>query len=74
MILCILKGNSPIKMHKIIFFPEKKCLKKCEPTPPKIFRRVTRSTLIFLFGLFMLNMVIEYGIFFQVYHLTSGLM
>ena len=29
----------PFKMHKIIFFPEKKLLKKrCVPILPKIFR------------------------------------
>ena len=48
-ILCILKGEMPFKMHKIIIiFPEKKI---CVPTLPKIFRPVTRNTLIFLFGL-----------------------
>ena len=34
-ILCTLKGISPFKMHKIIFFPVKKI---CVPTLPKIFR------------------------------------
>ena len=50
MILCILKGEMPFKMHKIIFFLEKKIIKKkiCVPTLSKIFRPVT---LIFLFGL-----------------------
>ena len=39
MILCILKGTSPFKMHKIIFFPRKKkyvCLpflKSSDPLP-----------------------------------------
>ena len=46
--LCILKGKMPFKMHKIIFFPEKKI---CVPTLPKIFRPITRNMLIFLFGL-----------------------
>ena len=42
----------PFKMHKIIFFQEKKYLKKiCMPTLPKIFRHVTQNTLIHLFGL-----------------------
>ena len=36
-----------MKMHKIIFFSRKKI---CLPTLPKIFRPVTRNTLIFLFG------------------------
>ena len=50
--ICILKGISPFKMHKIIFFARKKIIKKlCVPTLPKIFRPVTRNTLIFLFGL-----------------------
>ena len=35
-----------------ILFPEKKIIKKmCVPTLPKIFKPVTRNTLIFLFGL-----------------------
>ena len=41
-------------MHKILYFAEKKILKKmCVPTYtlPKIFRPITRNTLIFLFGL-----------------------
>ena len=48
-ILCILKGKMPFKMHKIMFFPEKKLKKICVPiaTLPKIFRPVTRNTLIF---------------------------
>ena len=52
-ILCILKGISPFKMHKIIFFPEKKIIKKnkCVPALPKIFRSITRNTLNFLFGI-----------------------
>ena len=43
----------PLKMHKtIFFFPGKKIIKKISvPTLPKIFRPVTRNTLIFLFGL-----------------------
>ena len=42
----------PFKMHKIIFFPEKKIImKKQVPTLPKFFRHVTLNTLIFLFGL-----------------------
>ena len=46
-------------MHTIIFFPEEKiiiikyvCLL---PTLPKIFRPVTRNTLIFLFGLLIIG-------------------
>ena len=35
------------KMHKIIFFQKKKCV----PTLPKIFRSVTRNTLIFYLAL-----------------------
>ena len=34
-------------MHKIIFFPKKICV----PTLPKIFRPVTRNTLIFYLAL-----------------------
>ena len=41
-ILCILEGKMPFKMHKIVFFPEKSV-----PTLSKIFRPVTRNTLIF---------------------------
>ena len=41
--LCILKGEMSFKMHEIIFFQKK----ICEPTLPKIFRPVTRNTLIF---------------------------
>ena len=50
----------PFKMHKIIggFFSKKKKKKKkrikrnmCEPTLLKIFRPVSRNTLIFLFDL-----------------------
>ena len=42
----------PFKMHKMIFFQKKKIIKKiCVPTLPKIFRPVTRNTLIFLLGL-----------------------
>ena len=50
MILCILKGEMPFKMHKIKKkIPEKKKIKKiCVPTLPKIFRPVTRNTLIFI--------------------------
>ena len=42
----------PFKMHQIIFFfQKKKIIKKiCVPTLPKMFRPVTRNTLIFLFG------------------------
>ena len=55
-LLCILKGEMPFKMHKLyfsrLFFPEKKTKKKqnkiCVPTLPKSFRPVTRHTLIFL--------------------------
>ena len=66
-ISCILKGkmpfksiklyffqNLPFKIHKIIFFfqKNKNNLKKmCVPTLPKIFRPVTRNTLIFFIGL-----------------------
>ena len=47
-ILCILKGEMPFKMHEItFFFPEKKNGDKYVPTLPKIFRP---SKLIFLFG------------------------
>ena len=37
----------PFKMHKIIYFFQEKNV----PTLPKIFRPVTRNTLLFLFGL-----------------------
>ena len=55
-ILCILKGISPFKMHKIIFFPEN--LKKILGFTCK-FRQVqvTLNTGIFLFGL--INNLIE---------------
>ena len=43
-ILCILKGEMPFKMHKLLFFPEKYL---CVPTLPKFFRPVTLNTLIF---------------------------
>ena len=43
MILCVLKGEMPFKMHKII-------KEKCVPTLPNIFRPLTRNTL-FSFGL-----------------------
>ena len=44
-ILCILKGGMPFKMHKISFFPKKNNLKKiCVPTQPKFFRPVTLNT------------------------------
>ena len=46
-IVCILKGNMPFKMHKMIYFSRKKIYM---PTLPKIFRHITRNTLIFLFG------------------------
>ena len=42
----------PLKMHKIIFFSRKK---KCVPTLPRIFRPINRNTLIFLFGLSMIQ-------------------
>ena len=32
MILCILKGEMPFKMHKIIFFPDFFLKKMCLPT------------------------------------------
>ena len=53
MILYILKGEMPFKMHNIIFFQNKICV---PTTLPKIFRPVTRKTFIFLFGLS--NMVV----------------
>ena len=46
--LCILKGNMPFKMHKIISFPEKKCKNMCVTTLPKIFRPLTRNTYFFI--------------------------
>ena len=53
-IFSILKG---IKMDKIIFLSRKKLMKKkiCVPTLSKIFRPVTRNTLIFLFDLMQLD-------------------
>ena len=55
-ILCILKGKMPFKMHKIIYLSQKKIIKKiCVSTLPKIFRPLTRNTLIILFGLKMRN-------------------
>ena len=53
-ILCILKGEMPFKMHKItLFFSRKKRVKKiCVPTLLKIVRPITLNTLVFfLFGL-----------------------
>ena len=50
-ILCILKGEMPFKMHKIIFQEKKIKKKRCVPTLLKIFRPVTRNTLSFSFGL-----------------------
>ena len=47
--LCILKGVMPFKMHKIILFYGKNYI--CVPTLYKMYRPVTRNTLIFLFGL-----------------------
>ena len=43
-ILCILKGEMPFKIHKIIFFSRKK---KCAPSLPKIFRLMTWNTYFF---------------------------
>ena len=51
-ILCILKGKMPFKMHKIIFFSRKKIYVR---TLPKSFRPITQNTLIFLFGLIHLK-------------------
>ena len=42
----------PFKMHKNYIFLKKKI---CVSTQPKIFRPVTRNTLIFLFGLIKLK-------------------
>ena len=39
------KAKCLFKMHKIIFFSRKKYI--CMPTLPKIFRPITRSTLVF---------------------------
>ena len=44
-ILCILKGEMPFKMHKII--PEK-IIEKNVPTLPKICRRATRNHLLYI--------------------------
>ena len=42
-------SKMPFKMHKIYHFPEKKLIKNiCVPTIPKIFRAVTRNTLIII--------------------------
>ena len=51
LILCILKGEMPFKMHKIIFFPES--LKKIIVFTSKFrYGRVTQKTgIFFLFGL-----------------------
>ena len=46
----------PFKIHKITSFSrKKKQLKKSVPTLPKIFRPLTRNTLISLFGLVILQ-------------------
>ena len=52
----------PFKRHKILFFSRKKNnLKKiCLPSLPKMFRSVTGSTLIFLFGLIIVYKSIAY--------------
>ena len=39
-IVCILKGEMPFKMHKMLFSSRKKI---CVPILPKIFRPVTRN-------------------------------
>ena len=52
MILC--------KMHKIYIFFKKKFKKKIRKiTLPKIFRPVTRNTLIFLFGLIIMMTLVN---------------
>ena len=48
--LCIWKAKCLSKCIKLYFF-QKNSFKKCDPNLPKIFRPVTRSTFIFLFGL-----------------------
>ena len=65
-ILCLLKGKMPFKMHKIMFFPEKKITKKiiCVPTLPKIFRPVTLNT-HFLFGLTICGIPITLSYLFK---------
>ena len=47
-------------MHKTIFFPEKKNV--CVPTLPKIFRPVTRNTLILLVGPVHQHSLISLGV------------
>ena len=65
-ILCILKGKTFFKMHKILFFfPENK--KIYVPTIPKIFRPITRNTLIFLFRLIMNTVHCLYNAMFGVH-------
>ena len=49
MILCIIKGMLPLKMHKIIFFQKENNEKQiCVPVLPEFFRPVTSNTIIFL--------------------------
>ena len=55
-ISCILKGELPFKMHKIIFFSRKKI---CLPTLSKIFRPVTGNTHFFLFGLILICCIFQ---------------
>ena len=59
-ILCILKGEMPFKMHKIVFFsrkrikPKKMCLSYLK------YSDITRNTLIVLFGLIVISRASEY--------------
>ena len=46
----------PFKMRKIIFYPEKRELKKCVPVLPKIFTPVIGSILIFYLALLLLSL------------------
>ena len=49
-ILCILKGEMPFKMHKTIFFPEKKYI-VCVPSYLKFSDLLPETRLFFDFGL-----------------------
>ena len=67
-ILCILKGKMPFKMHKsIYFFPEKTTTRKVS-LPYVIFSdHVTPNTLTFLFGLSLIKVQYIYSHMFWVH-------
>ena len=64
MILFILKGKMPFKMHKITKKIQKKIIITKNVCVP-IFRPVTRNTLIFLFGLMIVFKISTCNIYFN---------